>query len=506
MWDGTRREPVFRHAGAGRRDRRDRRQRLDAVRGGGDARAGDDWWNCPAARGASAVHPRPDRRRAGSALSGAAGTLAGRAGRRHARRWRPRCAAASATEGAPCSTSRPSTRGRAATCCTRRSPIRSPPRRIARLYARLAGAGPVALFDPEDVAGALAVMHPDLPPLEGLYVQDVQAIGRVRAGSCRAAADRPAAVDCARPCWSRRSTPSASSTASATSCPPAAEIVTLDDARIPEAMLTNPRRYLDRLNFATNYAFFREAARPVHPPRHRELLGRATARAQVRLWLRLFDAAGAVLAEWERGRPARPRRHRDRQRRGARALRACRSSPASFSSTRSAPPATTSSNTRSTPTARATTRRSPARTTRTPGRRTAMPASPPRTPGERVVLWVQNSHAVPIPPGGLALDRMGAEQPVALDRAGRAVRHRRARRGRTAARPALAGADRGARGPPRRAAALRGDARRAHPHRPRQCRARRPRARSAASRRCPRRWAAATCCRCRCCRARRFAR
>jgi hypothetical protein len=36
---------------------------------------------------------------------------------------------------------------------------------------------------------------------------------------------------------------------------------------------------------------------------------------------------------------------------------------------------------------------------------------------ERVVLWLQNSHAVPIPPGAIALDRMGAGHAVALDRA-----------------------------------------------------------------------------------------
>jgi hypothetical protein len=35
--------------------------------------------------------------------------------------------------------------------------------------------------------------------------------------------------------------------------------------------------------------------------------------------------------------------------------------------------------------------------------------------GERVILWVQNSHAVPIPAGAMALDRMGAEAPVAID-------------------------------------------------------------------------------------------
>ncbi len=34
---------------------------------------------------------------------------------------------------------------------------------------------------------------------------------------------------------------------------------------------------------------------------------------------------------------------------------------------------------------------------------------------ERVMLWLQNSHATPIPAGAVSLDRMGAERPVALD-------------------------------------------------------------------------------------------
>jgi hypothetical protein len=36
---------------------------------------------------------------------------------------------------------------------------------------------------------------------------------------------------------------------------------------------------------------------------------------------------------------------------------------------------------------------------------------------EQVVLWVQNSHAVPIPPGAIAIDRMGAESPRAWNEA-----------------------------------------------------------------------------------------
>ncbi len=41
---------------------------------------------------------------------------------------------------------------------------------------------------------------------------------------------------------------------------------------------------------------------------------------------------------------------------------------------------------------------------------------PAPRPDETVVLWLQNSHAVPIPAGTIALDRMGAEQPVTLGR------------------------------------------------------------------------------------------
>ena len=35
---------------------------------------------------------------------------------------------------------------------------------------------------------------------------------------------------------------------------------------------------------------------------------------------------------------------------------------------------------------------------------------------EQVILWLQNSHAAPIPPRAVSLDRMGAERPVPLAR------------------------------------------------------------------------------------------
>src|SRR3546814_9865043 len=63
-------------------------------------------------------------------------------------------------------------------------------------------------------------------------------------------------------------------------------------------MLSNPRRYLDPLNFATNHAFLRDQG-----GRHTRLV---TANywtgyggSGLRLWMRLFDAGGGTLATWE---------------------------------------------------------------------------------------------------------------------------------------------------------------------------------------------------------------
>ena len=114
-----------------------------------------------------------------------------------------------------------------------------------------------------------------------------------------------------------------------------------------------------------------------------------------------------------------------------------------------------------------------------------MPACPRRATDERVVLWLQNSHAAPIPPGAVALDRMGAEQPVALTEPVAAVRQLALDVATLLPDAALAGADRAARRPPRGPPALRGDPRRAHPHRPCQRGARRPAARPRASARLP---------------------
>jgi hypothetical protein len=285
---------------------------------------------------------------------------------------------------------------------------------IARLYARLAPLGPIALFDPEDVAAALMVMHPDLPPVEGLYVQDVQEVGAMRGGHvARALTDLPhsatravlvAAFDAHRIAARLRAM-----------LPDGVAIHTLDEARLPDAMLTNTRRYLDRLNFATNYAFFREAdglSTRLVTANYWAGYGAGA----MRLWLRLFDGAGAVLAEWEQDIPPGPAgilidsgevraRFALPEFTGQIFIHAIGAAghdvvkyaldivgggnDASLSCTHDA---------------------------------NAWPADryagiPAPDAGERVLIWLQNSHAVPIPAGAVAIDRMGAEHPVPLAQA-----------------------------------------------------------------------------------------
>jgi hypothetical protein len=127
---------------------------------------------------------------------------------------------------------------------------------ISRLYGRLVG--PVALYDPDGIAEALLALHPDLPGLCGLFAHDVTEVGASRAGlTVRALTELPgsgaatvliAAFDAGRVAARIRAM-----------LPAGSAVLTLDEARLPEAMLTNRARYLDRMNFATNFAFFRDA-------------------------------------------------------------------------------------------------------------------------------------------------------------------------------------------------------------------------------------------------------
>lgn len=288
-----------------------------------------------------------------------------------------------------------------------------------KLAAGLAMAGPVALYDPDGIAEALAGLLPGLMgpagPQAGIYVHDVTAIGTMRAGqSLRALVDLPASG--ARAVLVAAFDAKRILARIAPHVPEEAAVFSLDAIRLPPAMLTVGARYLDKLNFATNFVFFRDQA------------GLSTrlvsanywagyGAASVRLWLRLYDRAGAVLAEWEQALPESAGGFViDSQAVRARfglgeftgqllvhAIGAAGHDVVKYAlDTYPSLGASGEHSLSCTHDANA-----------WPSARYAgLPA--PRA-DERVILWLQNSHAVPIPPGAIALDRMGAEEPAFLD-------------------------------------------------------------------------------------------
>ncbi len=291
--------------------------------------------------------------------------------------------------------------------------------RLAAFGSTLAGG--LAVYDPDGVADALFALNPGLPRPDAVLVHDTEAVGTTRAG-CTAIALTGLA---GRP---ERTLLIASFDAGGIVprlrhlLPAGMRIATLDEARLPERMLTVPRRYLDKLNWATNFAFFRDGdglSTRLVTANYWSRYGAAA----MRLWLRLFAGDGAVLAEWEQEVPA-----------GdggiaidSRAVRArfglgefagqlfihaigvaghdvVKYALDTFGSDARGPGGAGNERSLSvTHDANA-----------WPSDRYAGLPAPDR--GERVTLWLQNSHAAPIPAGAVALDRMGAEAPVPFDR------------------------------------------------------------------------------------------
>jgi hypothetical protein len=282
---------------------------------------------------------------------------------------------------------------------------------IASLAAELRQAGPLGVFDPDGVAAALFALHPEMPAPAAFYVQDVDRLGETLAGAAaRPITDLPtsgaarlliAAFDAGRTEARLRFM-----------LPAGLEVVTLDRAKLPAAMLTNTKQYLDRLNFATNYAFFRDqdglSSRLVSAN-----YWAGYGAKNVRLWLRLFDGSGAELVSWE-----------EKLADGAGGyaidsaqIRARFGLPA-FSGQLFVHAIGVAGHD-VVKYALDTYGTGAEKTLSVTHDANAWPSDryaglPAPGAGERVTLWVQNSHAAPIPAGTIQLDRMGREAPVAL--------------------------------------------------------------------------------------------
>ncbi|MCR9241515.1 MAG: hypothetical protein NXH87_09075 [Rhodobiaceae bacterium] len=176
------------------------------------------------------------------------------------------------------------------------------------IIERLKGLGPVAIYDP---SGAIGNFHSyyDLSKveIEGYYVQRVEDL------------DQPFLGHDAKPVSSCAKSDAAvvlvllfdaqKVLGPISHCfPKDATIVTLDDMRIPDEMLTNQHNYLDPMNFATNFAFLRDhkganGSDGLHTTIASANYWATHGAKDPKLWLCLFDEAGEVLAAWEEDLP-----------------------------------------------------------------------------------------------------------------------------------------------------------------------------------------------------------
>lgn len=279
--------------------------------------------------------------------------------------------------------------------------------KVEALIARVAKAGPVALYDPEGHAASMAALY-DLASwdLAGCYVQRIEDLGARVLGrevqpvtalkGSGAATVFVASFDAGRAIDHIHHL-----------VPEGATILSLDEARLDEAMLTNARRYLDPLNWATNFALLRDEdghhTRVVSANYWHGHGARGTW-----YWLRLHDAEGNELATWSETLTDRVGSfvidsERVRERFGLGefcgslfmhavnvttheivkyALDTWSDDPAELSCTHDA---------------------------------NAYPSDlfaglPAPESGERVLLWLQNAHPCPIPAGAIGLNIMGSDE------------------------------------------------------------------------------------------------
>jgi hypothetical protein len=283
---------------------------------------------------------------------------------------------------------------------------------VPDLLKRLRGAGPVAVYDPDDALESFDALYGTAGiDIVDIHVQRVENAGRMVLG-------RPTKLVTELPKSNIRTlfiaafdTPRHQQQI-APLLPADMQVLTLDALRLPETMLSNPRKYLDPINFATNFALLRDAAGS-----HTQVVSvnywGGYGAPDPALWLCLFDASGHILAHWTQALPTANgsfvidsrevrRRFGLKDFTGSLFMHATRIAGHdvvkyaldTFSDDGMVLSCTHDAN--------------------------AWPADlyggvPAPDAGEKVVLWIQNSHPVPIPTGAIGLNLMGSQDIVRLE-------------------------------------------------------------------------------------------
>ena len=165
------------------------------------------------------------------------------------------------------------------------------------LVAALAARPPTVIVDPLGAAEGFAeIFGLGGVELAGIYVQNIAQLGKEVLGFRTLPIDEladsgarsvlVAAFDAERLIGQLQSY-----------LPAGAEVLSLDRMRIPEERLTNRRAYLDPLNFATNFALFRDTG-ALHSRVVTVNYWAGYGSAEIACWLTLFDGNGEIIAEW----------------------------------------------------------------------------------------------------------------------------------------------------------------------------------------------------------------
>jgi hypothetical protein len=165
------------------------------------------------------------------------------------------------------------------------------------LLRKLQQGGDLAILDPLNLALPFNEVHSLRSlPIVDYFVQDVEALGTVLAGQAAKPLSQVsssgarqlliAAFDAADFVKQIRHL-----------LPGDIDIVSFDDICLPRRMLSDHERYLSVLNFATNFAFFRDRCGQ-HTRLTTTNYWASYGARNAALWLRLYDESGKVLAEW----------------------------------------------------------------------------------------------------------------------------------------------------------------------------------------------------------------
>ncbi|MDI6653824.1 hypothetical protein QMA67_12870 [Gluconobacter japonicus] len=154
----------------------------------------------------------------------------------------------------------------------------------------------IAIYDPEDTVRTLVALYPGLRP-SMVLVHDTEQVGQPDGfgGERKALVDLPH-VDA--DIILALSFDDAKMRGRLGSLLNGRDLHTLASARLPDDMIVRGRPYLDKLNFATNFAFFRDDDRfstRIVTANYWSNYGAQN----LRYWLRLYDGAGKIVAQWE---------------------------------------------------------------------------------------------------------------------------------------------------------------------------------------------------------------